>query len=69
MRRGRPVDKKKVAYRYDVDFTGKQMPPKKAVNQGKVKPLTDEDRRTIVRWIDLGCPIDLDFDPRRPIAL
>jgi hypothetical protein len=22
--------------------------------------VTDEDRRTIVRWIDLGCPIDVD---------
>src|SRR5262249_33950071 len=21
---------------------------------------------TIVRWIDLGCPIDLDFDPAKP---
>ena len=29
---------------------------------GKVQPLTDEDRRTICRWIDLGCPIDLDYD-------
>src|SRR5205085_664480 len=26
----------------------------------KVPALTDEDRRTIARWIDLGCPIDLD---------
>jgi hypothetical protein len=34
----------------------------------KVAPLTDEDRRTIIRWIDLGCPIDLDpeFDPKNP---
>src|SRR5262249_425246 len=32
----------------------------------KVAPLTDEDRRTIVRWIDLGCPIDFDFDAERP---
>jgi hypothetical protein len=37
-----------------------------------VKPLTDEDRLTIVRWIDLGCPIDLDpkygwmLDDQRP---
>jgi hypothetical protein len=32
----------------------------------KVAPLSDEDRRTIVRWIDLGCPIDLHprYDPR-----
>ena len=35
------------------------MPPPEAVKSGKVKPLTDEDRRTIFRWIDLGCPIDL----------
>src|SRR5262249_28763516 len=28
-------------------------------------PLSDEDRRTLVRWIDLGCPIDMDpqYDP------
>ena len=26
----------------------------------KVAPLSDEDRLTIVRWIDLGCPIDVD---------
>ena len=32
----------------------------------KVAPLTDEDRLTLVRWIDLGCPIDLDYDPARP---
>src|SRR5262249_57077918 len=32
----------------------------------KVPPLTAEDRLTIVRWIDLGCPIDLDFDPAQP---
>jgi hypothetical protein len=36
------------------------MPPADAVKSGKVKPLSDEDRRTIVRWIDLGCPIDTD---------
>jgi hypothetical protein len=28
--------------------------------------LSDEDRRTVVRWIDLGCPIDLDYNPNRP---
>src|SRR5262249_37844823 len=32
----------------------------------KVAPLTDEDRFTIVRWIDLGCPIDLDYDSSHP---
>jgi hypothetical protein len=42
------------------------MPPPAAVKAGKVKPLGDEDRRTIVRWIDLGCPIDFDYDPNDP---
>ena len=42
------------------------MPPARAVEAGKVRPLIDEDRRTIVRWIDLGCPIDLDHDPEHP---
>ncbi len=45
------------------------MPPPEAVagtfqgHEGKpirVVPVSDEDRRTIVRWIDLGCPVDLD---------
>jgi hypothetical protein len=48
------------------DFAGSQMPPPEAVKEGKVKPLSDEDRRTIIRWIDLGCPIDLDFDAKEP---
>jgi hypothetical protein len=58
--------------RADLDYIGKIMPPEAAVKNGVVKPLTDEDRRTIVRWIDLGCPIDLDpkygwhLDDQRP---
>ncbi|MEK6237573.1 MAG: hypothetical protein N2C14_22940, partial [Planctomycetales bacterium] len=52
----------------DVDFTGSIMPPPAAVKAGKVKPLSEEDRRTIHRWIDLGCPIDLAFDPANPDA-
>ncbi|HTN74784.1 MAG TPA: hypothetical protein VL096_06035, partial [Pirellulaceae bacterium] len=54
---------------YDLDFAGSVMPPPAAVKSGKVQPLTDEDRLTIVRWIDLGCPIDLDYDPRQPKRL
>jgi len=60
---------------YDLDFLGEPMPPPDAV-AGKYKapygrfikaaPLTDEDRFTLVRWIDLGCPIDLDYDPAQP---
>jgi hypothetical protein len=49
-----------------VEFKPSMMPPPEAVASGKVKPLTDEDRRTLIRWIDLGCPIDLDFDPKNP---
>src|SRR5207248_8555545 len=56
-------------------FKGSLMPPPSAVagsydgpdgKKIKVAPLTDEDRRTIVRWIDLGCPIDRDFDAKDP---
>ncbi len=48
------------------DFEDDIMPPPKAVKSGKVAPLSDEDRRTLVRWVDLGCPIDLAFDPEQP---
>ncbi len=47
-------------------FKGSAMPPPEAVKSGKVAPLSDEDRRTIFRWIDLGCPLDLDFNPKEP---
>jgi mono/diheme cytochrome c family protein len=56
-------------------FKGSIMPPPEAVagtyegpdgQKVQVAPLTDEDRRTILRWIDLGCPIDHDFDPKQP---
>jgi hypothetical protein len=56
-------------------FTGGVMPPPEAVagtyegpdgKKVKVAALTDEDRRTILRWIDLGCPVDHDFDPAQP---
>jgi hypothetical protein len=52
--------------RLDLDYTGGPMPPPDAVASGKVEALSDEDRRTLVRWIDLGCPIDLDYDPQQP---
>jgi hypothetical protein len=56
-------------------YTGGIMPPPEAVagtyagpdgTKIKVAPLSAEDRLTLVRWIDLGCPIDLDFDPAQP---
>jgi hypothetical protein len=56
----------KFKHRADLDYTGSPMPPLEAVRSGKVAPLSDEDRRTLVRWIDLGCPIDLDYDPQHP---
>lgn len=55
-----------------IDFTGSVMPPPEAVagtyegsdgKKIKVAPLTAEDRLTLIRWIDLGCPLDRDFDP------
>ncbi len=63
--------------RADLDFVGTAMPPPEAVRgtyRGpdgqpiKVAPLSEEERLTLVRWIDLGCPIDLDHsraEPRR----
>jgi hypothetical protein len=61
----------------DIDYTGSAMPPPEAIagtyrspdgRMIKVAPLMDEDRRTLVRWIDLGCPIDLDpnYKPADP---
>jgi hypothetical protein len=61
--------------RIEIAYTGGIMPPPAAVagtcvgpdgKKIKVAPLTDEDKRTLVRWIDLGCPIDLDYDANRP---
>ncbi|HEY7313135.1 MAG TPA: hypothetical protein VH643_27550 [Gemmataceae bacterium] len=58
-----------------IAYTGSIMPPPKAVagtydgpdgKKIKVAPLTDEDRLTLVRWIDLGCPIDFDYDAAHP---
>ncbi len=61
--KGEEVDLQKNRSKFDVDYTGKQMPPP---GWGGGIPLTDEEKRTIVRWIDLGCPIDLDYDPKNP---
>jgi hypothetical protein len=66
LHRGKPVDLQQNRSRWDLDYLPPSMPPQEAVTAGKVQPLSDEDRRTIVRWIDLGCPIDLDFDPAHP---
>jgi hypothetical protein len=75
---GKPVaDTPAHRERIEIAYTGGIMPPPAAVagtyvgpdgKKIKVAPLTDEDKRTLVRWIDLGCPIDLDFDPANPQA-
>jgi hypothetical protein len=49
-----------------VDYDGKSMPPEDAAAEGEVQPLSDEDKRSIVSWIDLGCPIDWDYNPAKP---
>jgi hypothetical protein len=43
----------------DVDYTGAIMPPP---NSG-FPPLTDDQKMTIARWIDLGAPITAQGDP------
>jgi hypothetical protein len=63
--------------RADLDYNGKSCPPAEAVAGTYVAPdgakikvaaLSDEDKRTIIRWIDLGCPIDFDYDAANPTA-
>jgi hypothetical protein len=41
----------------DLDFTGTIMPPPGS----KVPPLSQDEKMTIARWVDLGCPIDLGW--------
>lgn len=64
-------------YLGDIDFDGEPMPPPDAVagtyegpdgQMIQVPPLSDEEKRMVARWIDLGCPIDLDpnDDPAGP---
>ena len=62
---GKELDLQKNRARFDVDYVGKPMPPA-GWDGADAKPLTDEDRRNVARWIDLGCPIDLDFDSTNP---
>ena len=61
--KGEEVDLQKNKSRQDVDHVGKVMPPP---GWGGGIPLSDEQKRTIARWVDLGCPIDLDYDPKNP---
>jgi hypothetical protein len=74
--KGQPLpDTEQNRYRAQVAYLGSQMPPPEAVagtyaapngQKIKVAPLSDEDKLTLVRWIDLGCPIDLDYNPAKP---
>jgi hypothetical protein len=68
---GKRVETKWARHRYDLDLLGAQMPPPTAIKGTfkdpdgeliKVPALTDEIRRTLTRWIDLGCPVDLNRD-------
>jgi hypothetical protein len=49
-----------------IGYTGSVMPPPDAVRDGKVAPLSAEDRLALVRWVDLGCPIDLTHGAGQP---
>lgn len=67
---GKPVmDSSKIRELAHIGYTGGIMPPPQAVKDGKVKPVSDEDRLTLVRWVDLGCPIDLDYNAATPQAV
>jgi hypothetical protein len=73
---GKPVaDTPQNRDRAQIAYTGGIMPPPAAVagtyvapdgQKIKVAPLSAEDKLTLVRWIDLGCPIDLHFDASNP---
>ncbi|MDB5391656.1 MAG: hypothetical protein JWM11_7302 [Planctomycetaceae bacterium] len=63
---GKSVEIEKFKSHLDIDYVGTSMPPPDAVSAGKVPPVTEEERLTILRWIDLGCPIDRDFSPGKP---
>ena len=65
LQKGQKVELQKNRHRWDLDFSGSAMPPMEAVKKGLVKPLTAEDKLTLVRWIDLGCPIDFDYNPEK----
>ena len=67
--KGQPVKERNQESLADLDYIGTAMPPPEAVagtysgpdgKKIKVAPLSEEDRLTLIRWIDLGCPIDLD---------
>jgi hypothetical protein len=56
----------------DVDYSGSSMPPAEAIagtykradgRSVKVPPLTRGEKLTLVRWIDIGCPIDFEYEP------
>ena len=66
LHKGEKIDLAANRGRWDLDFEGNVMPPPDAVKAGKVQALTDEDKRTLVRWVDLGCPLDYEYDAQNP---
>jgi hypothetical protein len=72
---GKPATPKDGAYH--IGYRGSVMPPPEAVAGNYVGPngkpikvpaLSADDRLTLVRWIDLGCPLDLEYQPDQPAA-
>jgi hypothetical protein len=62
-------------FKFDIDYAGSAMPPPEAVagtykspagKPIKVPPLSAAEKLTLAQWIDIGCPIDLDYDPQNP---
>ncbi|HTU93557.1 MAG TPA: hypothetical protein VMF69_25985 [Gemmataceae bacterium] len=76
--KGKSISSKSAERRLiNLAYTGGIMPPPEAAagayegpdgKKIKVEPLSDEDRLILVRWIDLGCPIDFEYSPAAPKA-
>jgi hypothetical protein len=49
----------------DLDYTGMIMPPPGS----SVPPLSEDEKMTIARWIDLGCPIDTAQTDGSPVTV
>ncbi|MDO6558271.1 HzsA-related protein [Paraglaciecola chathamensis] len=45
----------------DIDFLGTIMPP----DNSDISPLSENEKLTFIRWIDLGCPVDTSKGTKR----
>ncbi len=66
MHHGQKIDLEKNRSRWGLDYASSPMPPPEAVKAGKVKPLSDEDRRTLVRLDRSGLPHRPRLRPAEP---